>query len=82
MPRMLVFHNGSKFRAETNLMRGSIFVVCKCSGRSFYVQGEQAHKLHEALHTGWERFGINADGDDVWQWIWLNCGFYRLAGAS
>lgn len=76
------FHNGARFRAETTHSRGAIFVVDKRTNQSVYVKGDDAVKLHNALYDGWKKFGSAADGDDVWQWIWTNCGFYRMAGAS
>jgi hypothetical protein len=79
---MIVFHNGEQFRAETNALRSSFFVVCKRSGQSIYASGDNARKLQNAIYDGWNKFGIHADGDEVWQWIWLSCGFYRYAEAA
>jgi hypothetical protein len=76
---MATIHDGKEFKIETNPLYGSWMVVCKSTGRWVYVRGANAIKLTDAVQAGWTKFGFNADGDDVWRWIWTNCGFYRLA---
>ncbi len=79
MSHFTTFHDGVRFKAETNRTRGSYLVTNRARGEWLYVNGADGLRILDALVAGWEKFGPNADGDDVWQWIWVNCGFYRLA---
>ena len=75
----LQLHNGQRFSVTVNQIRGSWLVLCKTSGRWVYCCGDQGHQMSECLLDGWNKFGMAADADDVWQWIWVNCGWYRLS---
>ena len=75
----ITLHSGDKFRVEYNMLRSSFMIVCNASNRYVYVTGDAGHKFQDNLYTAWRKFGLNADEDDVYSWLWLNAGYYRLA---